>query len=109
MFNADDVITGNAGDDTIQLDNDSAVQVILDFNDVTGIENIDTYTADGVSSGAADIEILPGATTALNTGAITVDATASTTGSVTFNVTNSVDTVLKNLSLIHISEPTRPY
>ena len=99
MFNADDVITGGAGDDTIQLNNDAAVQVILDFNDVTGVENIDTWTVDGISSGAADIEILPGATTALNTGAITVDATASTTGSVTFNVNNSVDTVLKNFTI----------
>ena len=99
MFNADDVITGGAGDDTIQLNNDAAVQVILDFNDVTGVENIDTWTVDGISSGAADIEILPGATTALNTGAITVDATASTAGSVTFNVTNSVDTVLKNFTI----------
>jgi len=99
MFNADDVITGNGGDDTIQLNNDAAVEVILDFNDVTGVENIDTWTVDGISSGAADIEILPGATTALNTGAITVDASASTAGSVTFNVTNSVDTVLKNFTI----------
>ena len=99
MFNADDVITGNGGNDTIQLNNDSAVQVILDFNDVTGVENIETWTVDGTSSGAADIEILPGATTALNTGAITVDATASTAGSVTFNVTNSVDTVLKSFTI----------
>ena len=90
MFNADDVITGNAGDDTIQLDNDSAVQVILDFNDVTGVENIDTWTVDGISSGAADIEILPGATTALNTGAITVDATASTAGTLSFLASISV-------------------
>jgi Ca2+-binding RTX toxin-like protein len=99
MYNASDVITGNGGNDTIQLDNDAAVEVILAFDNITGIENIDSYTADGVSSGALDVEIIAGTSTAKNTGNITANFAASTAGSVTFNVTNSLDTILKNFTI----------
>ncbi|MGE4550931.1 MAG: calcium-binding protein [Opitutales bacterium] len=90
---ATDVITGNAGNDTIQLDTSAAATtVILDFNDVTGVENVDAYAPLG-SAGNLIISILPHAVTALNAGAITVDGSAQTLHTMTFNVTNSVNTV----------------
>ena len=88
-----DVITGGAGSDTIQLENDAAVTGVINFNVVTGIEKVEIYTVDGVTSGAADIQIVVNSTAALNTGTMTIDLSNKTVGSATFNVNTSVDTV----------------
>ena len=88
-----DTVAGGAGTDTIQLENDAAVTGVLDFNEITGIEKVVIYTVDGVTSGAADIQIKPHSTAALNTGTMTIDLSAKTVGSATFNVNNSLDTV----------------
>ncbi len=88
-----DTIAGGAGSDTIQLENDAAVTGVINFNVVTGIEKVEIYTVDGVTSGAADIQIVVNSTAALNTGTMTVDLSNKTVGSATFNVNTSVDTV----------------
>jgi len=70
-----DTIKGNGGNDTIQLNADAAFTGAIDFTDVSGIETISIYTADGLSGGVVDLEIDPHSTAALNAGAVTVDYT----------------------------------
>ena len=90
-----DTVTGGAGTDTIQLDNTAAATVDMDFNNVTGVEQVTVYTSatTGLTAGALDIQIAPHSTAALNVGTMTIDLTAKNVGSATFNVNNSLDTV----------------
>ena len=54
-----DTIAGGGGSDTINLQNDAAVTGVINFNVVTGtVEKVEIYTVDGVTSGAADIQIV---------------------------------------------------
>ena len=80
-----DTIKGNGGSDTIQLDADAAFTGAIDFTDVTGVETISIYTADGLSGGVVDLEIDPHTTAALNAGAVTVDYTGLLLHSGKFN------------------------
>ena len=90
-----DTVTGGAGTDTIQLNNTAAATVDMDFNNVTGVEQVTVYTSatTGLTAGALDIQIAPHSTTALNAGVMTIDLSGKNVGSATFNVNNSLDTI----------------
>jgi len=90
-----DTVTGGAGTDTIQVDNTAAATIDMDFNKVTGVEQVTVYTsaATGLTAGALDIQIAPHSTAALNAGVMTIDLSGKNVGSATFNVNNSLDTI----------------
>ena len=96
-----DTITGGAGTDTIQLDNTAAVTAMLDFNEITGVENVTIYTSatTGLTAGALIITINPHTVAALNAGAVTIDLSGKNVGTSVFNTAND-DTVDINFTII---------
>ena len=97
-----DSINGYGGTDTIDVRNSVATNVVVDFADVKGIENITVSKspAAATTSGNLGIEIKPAAG-ALNAGAVTVDMSAKSDATQSyFNFGNSVDTVDINFTII---------
>ena len=97
-----DVINGYGGNDTIDVRNSAATNVVIDFADTKNIENI-TVSKSPVAtatSGNLGIEIKPAAGT-LNAGAVTVDLSAKSDATQSyFNSGNSVDTVDIDFTII---------
>ena len=96
-----DTVTGGAGNDTIQLDNTAAVTAMLDFNEISGVENVTIYTsaATGLTAGALIITINPNLTAALNKGNVTIDLSGKNVSTSVFNTGND-DTVNIDFTII---------
>jgi Ca2+-binding RTX toxin-like protein len=90
-----DSFNGNAGTDTIQLDNDDAVTASLDFDLIRNVEQLTIYTVDGVSAGLATVTLGAAAADSTNTGtsygSFTFDFTGNTVGGVLLNNDNTND------------------
>ena len=95
---ATDSFNGNAGTDTIQLDNDDAVSAALDFDLIRNVEQLTIYTVDGVSAGAVAVTIDPDST---NTG--------TTYGSFTFDFTGSGGDGSNGVTLNSANQNTTKY
>jgi len=96
-----DTVTGGLGNDTIQLDNTAAVTAMLDFNEISGVENVTIYTSSlaGLTAGALIITINPHLTAALNVGAVTIDLSGKNVSTSVFNTAND-DTVNIDFTII---------
>jgi Ca2+-binding RTX toxin-like protein len=97
-----DVINGYGGNDTIDVRNSVATNVVIDFADTKNIENITVSKAPtaAATSGNLGIEIMPAAG-ALNAGAVTVDLSAKSDATQSyFNNANTLDTVDINFTII---------
>jgi Ca2+-binding RTX toxin-like protein len=94
-----DIINGNAGIDTINLNNDAAVTAVIDFKDVTNVETIKTSTVDGTASGNVNIQLIDGTTDALDPATLTADFSASNVGSVIFNNATPIDTLKTDMTI----------
>jgi Ca2+-binding RTX toxin-like protein len=76
---ATDSFNGNAGTDTIQLDNGDGVSAALDFDLIRNVEKLTIYSATGVTAGTVVVTI----------DADSTNTSATTYGSFTFDFTGS--------------------
>ncbi len=90
-----DIVDGNGGTDTIALNNDAAVTVTIDADDITDVEVVKTVTTGGGNSGGTvTVVIDDNDASALLDPAMTYDFTATNAHSVVFN--NAGHDSLKN-------------
>ena len=100
---ATDSFNGNAGTDTIQLDNGDAVSAALDFDLIKNVEQLTIYSATGVTAGAVAVTIANDTSLAATTfKSFTFDFTGSGgdgSNGVTLNSANTYD-VQYNFTII---------